>query len=45
MDWFKTVKRYYDKGYYSNEDVKIFVVGKKITEEEYKIITGVDYVA
>ena len=44
MDWFKTVKRYYDKGFYTNEQMKTFVLGKKITAEEYKTITSVDYV-
>ena len=42
---FKVVKRYYDKGYYTKDDVKKFVVAGKLTEEEYKEITGDDYVA
>lgn len=45
MDWFKKVKRYYNSGYYAKEQVKIFVVSGKITEEEYKEITGEDYIA
>lgn len=40
---FKTVKRYYDTGRYSKEDVKKFVVAGKLTKEEYKEITGDDY--
>lgn len=37
------VKRYYEKGYYSNEDVAKFVVAEKITAEEYEQITGETY--
>lgn len=40
---FKLVKRYYEKGYYTVDDVKKFVIAGKITEEEFKEITGVDY--
>lgn len=43
MDWFEKVKRYFVKGYYANNDVKIFVKGNKITEEQYKVITGEEY--
>ena len=39
---FKIIKRYYDKGFYSKEDVKIFVKNQ-ITEEEYQEITGEVY--
>lgn len=39
---FNTVKRYYPK-YYSKEDVKVFVAAGKLTEEEYKEITGEVY--
>ena len=34
------VKRYYDKGFYSKEDVAKFVTAGKITAEEYEQITG-----
>ena len=37
---YKIVKRYYDKGIYSKEDVKKFVEAGKITEDEYKDIVG-----
>lgn len=37
------VKRYYDKGFYSNEDVAKFVAAGKITAEEYEQITGEPY--
>lgn len=42
--YYKTVKRYYDKGYYTNEDVALFVRAGKITAEEYEMITGEPYV-
>lgn len=44
MNWFEKVKKYYKAGYYTNEQVKVFVVGEKITKEQYKEITGIDYV-
>lgn len=44
MNWYETVRRYYGKGFYTNEQVKVFVMGSKINEEEYKQITGIDYV-
>lgn len=37
------VKRYYDRGIYSKEDVKKFVRAKKLTEAEYESITGEPY--
>lgn len=40
---YKIVKRYYDKGYYDDEDVKVFVRAGKITPAEYEEITGVPY--
>ena len=40
---YKIVKRYYDKGIYSADDVKKFVQAGKITEEEYNDIVGEDY--
>lgn len=40
---YKIVKRYYDKGYYDEEDVKVFVRAGKITPEEYEKITGIPY--
>jgi phage uncharacterized protein, XkdX family len=42
---FKVVKRYYDFGIYSKENVKIFVVVNRLTTEEYEAITGEAYVA
>lgn len=41
-DKFELVKKYYDNGLWSIDRVWN-VVGKAITEEEYKEITGFDY--
>ncbi len=41
--WFNSVKEYYLKGFYANEDIKIFVIADMITETEYKEITSEDY--
>ena len=41
---FKIVKRYYDKGIYTKENVATFVKAKKITPEQYEEITGEVYV-
>ena len=40
---YKIVKRYYDKGIYSAEDVAKFVKSGKLTAEEYETITGETY--
>ena len=45
MNWFEKIKRYYDKGIYINDEVKVFVKGNKITEEQYKEITGDNYIS
>ena len=42
MSWYDRVKMYYDKGLWSKERV-YNVVGKVITAEEYKEITGQEY--
>ncbi|WP_236036669.1 XkdX family protein [Heyndrickxia oleronia] len=44
MDYYGIVQRYYPK-YYSKDDVKIFVAAEKITEEQYKEVTGEEYQA
>ena len=41
---FKIVKRYFDRGMYSAADVAKFVKAGKLTEAEYKEITGEEYV-
>lgn len=45
MDWYKFCKTNYGAGNYNNENMKVFVVKNKITAEQYKEITGIDYVA
>jgi uncharacterized XkdX family phage protein len=44
LDWYAVIKRYYERGYYTNDDVKIFVQVGKITPEQYQEITGEPYV-
>lgn len=44
MNWFDKVQRYYDGGYYTLDQVKVFVKAGKITKEQYKEITNEDYV-
>lgn len=41
---FKKVKKYYDKGLYTKEVVKKFVEKGVLTADEYKEITGDEYV-
>ena len=40
---FNIVKRFYDRKIYSTDDVKKFVLSGKITADEYKEITGIDF--
>lgn len=42
---FNSIKKYYDQGRYTNEQVKVFLQANWITAEQYKEITGIDYVA
>ena len=37
---FKIIKRFYDRGIYSAEDVGVFVASGKIIAEQYEEITG-----
>ena len=41
---FKIIKRYYDRGIYSKENVRVFVESGKISKEQYKEITGEEYI-
>lgn len=43
MDWFKTIKRFYDMKLWTIEQVAAGVYAGKITAEQYKEITGEDY--
>lgn len=36
----RIVKRYYDLGYYTKEDIDLLLSKKKLTEEEYDYIIG-----
>lgn len=42
---YNSIKKYYDMGKYTNEQMKVFVGAGWITAEQYKEITGIDYVA
>ena len=42
---FKIVRGYYNKGIYSASDVGKFVQSGRLTADEYKTITGIDYIA
>lgn len=42
--WFRSVKKYYEMGLYTKDNVKVFVRAKFINADEYKIITGDEYV-
>lgn len=45
MDWYNIIKRYYDKGIYTKEDVGMFVQYEKITATQYEEIIGEPYTA
>lgn len=45
MDWFKTVSDFYKSGFYTDEQVKVFVAKGKITSDQYEEITGKPYSA
>jgi len=40
---FNKIKKYYNMGLYTKENVAEFVKKGKLTPEEYKLITGDDY--
>ena len=41
---YKIIKRYHDRGIYTKENVAVFVESGKITAEQYKEITGEEYI-
>ena len=45
--WYSIIKRYYDNGHpaYNAESVRVFVVARYISTDEYKQITGIEYSA
>lgn len=40
MDWYALVKRYYETGRYTVEQVQVFVAAGKITVEQAAVIIG-----
>ena len=45
MEWFPKIKRFFEGGYWTKKMVADAVEKSKITEDEYKEITGENYVA
>lgn len=45
FDWYINIKYYYEKKYWTIDQVKVGVEKEKITAEQFKQITGEDYVA
>lgn len=43
LNWYKTIKKYYDLGKYTLDQMRVFVEVGKITEEEFEEITGIPY--
>ncbi|MFX3616210.1 MAG: XkdX family protein [Sporolactobacillus sp.] len=41
--WKIWISDYYKKGYYTNDQMKVFVTAGWITIDDYKEITGKDY--
>jgi|GEM_PF-2182506 len=44
MDWFKIVSNYYQANLHTLEDVGVYVINNKITAEQYKQVTGQDFI-
>ncbi|GIP35521.1 XkdX family protein [Paenibacillus sp. J2TS4] len=40
MNWYPTIKDYYEEGRYSANDLKVFLQAKWMTPEQYTQITG-----
>lgn len=45
MDWFNIIKSFYDNQLWTSDQVSDAVTKGKITADQYKLITGNDYVA
>ena len=41
--WYQKIKDYYDKNLWNDEMVRNAVIKGKITQDEYKEITGIEY--
>ena len=44
MDWYEFCKHYLDWAIATTDSLKIYVAKNKITDVQYKKITGIDYV-
>ncbi len=40
--WYETIKNYYDRGFYTEANLLIFVTAKMLTEEQMQIIINGD---
>ena len=45
MDWYSRIKRFFDRGLWTIEQVREAVTYNKLTETEFKEITGEEYEA
>lgn len=45
MQWYSLIKQYYEAGYYTEDNVKVFLVAGKITVEQFEAITSENYEA
>lgn len=45
MDWFTTCQQYYNSGFYTATQLKVFVSKGKITADQFQQITGQTYTA
>lgn len=43
--WKTWISSYYQKGYYTDDQMRVFVTAGWITADDYKSITGQDYAA
>jgi uncharacterized XkdX family phage protein len=43
--WYKILSAFYNDKCYDSNSLKLFVTKSKITSDQYKTITGIDYVA
>lgn len=41
--WYNTIKRYFEMGFYTNENMRLFVQADKITKEQFVEIVGSSY--
>ncbi|WP_336774216.1 XkdX family protein [Paenibacillus sp. MMO-58] len=43
MNWYPLIKNYYDRGFYTIAQVRVFVEAGKITPEQFQTITNEAY--